>query len=131
MVFTRVAEFGAVETKDGDCEDELQKAQGQVGDDEWQRLAAGDSGEWFLVEARKCHGEGVRSVYASRTEIIVEQKGNWSQLPLLYLTLPYVARAPSHYSSLHAKLKERSKTCTLNEVENYLTLGTCIEFLVP
>lgn len=60
---TSVAELGAVETKDGDGEDKLQEAQGQVGDDEWQRLAAGDSGGWFLVKARECHGEGGRSEY--------------------------------------------------------------------
>ena len=61
MVSTSVAELGAVETKDGDGEDKLQEAQGQVGDDEWQRLTAGDSGGWFLVKARECHGEGGRT----------------------------------------------------------------------
>lgn len=59
MVFASVAEFGAVETKDCDGKNELQKAQGQVGDDQWQGLAAGDSGGCFLVEPRECHHEGV------------------------------------------------------------------------
>lgn len=57
MIFASVAEFGAVETQDRDGKDKLQKAQGQVGDNEWQRLAARDSGGGFLVEARKCHCE--------------------------------------------------------------------------
>ena len=57
MVFPSVAEFGAVETKDSNGEDELQESQGQVGDDEWQRLATGDCGGWFLVEARESHSE--------------------------------------------------------------------------
>lgn len=55
MVFASVTEFGAVETKDSDGENELQKAQGQVGDDKWAGLAAGDSGGWLLVEARERH----------------------------------------------------------------------------
>lgn len=33
VVFASVAQFGTVETKDSDSEDELQKAQGQVGDE--------------------------------------------------------------------------------------------------
>ena len=60
MISASVAEFGTVETQDGDGEDKLQEAQGQIGDDEWQRLAAGDSGGWFLVKARECHSEGGR-----------------------------------------------------------------------
>ena len=35
MIFVSVAEFGAVKTKDGNGENELQKAQGQVNDDQW------------------------------------------------------------------------------------------------
>ena len=58
MVFASVAEFSAVETKDCDGKNELQEAEGQVGDNQGQGLAAGDSGGWFLVEARECHCEG-------------------------------------------------------------------------
>lgn len=58
MVFASVAEFSAVETKDCDGKDELQEAEGQVRDDQWEGLAAGDSGGWFLVEARECHSAG-------------------------------------------------------------------------
>lgn len=58
MVFASVTEFGAVETKDSNGKNELQKAQGQVGNDKWQRVAAGDSGGWFLIEARECHDDG-------------------------------------------------------------------------
>lgn len=57
MVFASVAEFGAIKTKDRDGKDKLQNAQGQVDDNERQRLTAGDSGGGFLVEARKCHCE--------------------------------------------------------------------------
>ena len=58
MVFASVAEFSAVETKDCDSKNELQKAEGQVGDNQGQGLAGGDSGGWSLVEARECHCEG-------------------------------------------------------------------------
>ena len=62
MVFASVAEFGTVETKDCDSKDELQKAQGQVGDDQRHGLARGDSGRWFLIEARESHCEGVLDI---------------------------------------------------------------------
>ena len=59
MVSASVAEFGAVETKDCDSKNELQEAQGHVGDDEWPGLAAGrDRGGRLLVEARECHDKG-------------------------------------------------------------------------
>ena len=59
MIFPSVTEFGAVDTKDRDCKNELQKAQDQVGDDQRLRLAARDGGRWLLVEARECHDEAL------------------------------------------------------------------------
>ena len=96
MVSTSVAELGAVETKDGDGEDKLQEAQGQISDDEWQRLAAGDSGGGFLVKARECHGEGGKNEDLFVELIKVEYLNR--ELRYVYLTLPYITL--SYFTSL-------------------------------